>query len=88
MNIIINYRVLSLLLLAVLLQTDGANISLPDWKDLECQVLHYFDRWDMGICVYGGDAFLINIGGDRHYRGNYCDQQSSHSDFFICEGII
>ena len=40
------------------------------------------------VCVYGGDAFLINIGGDRHYRGNYCDQQSSHSDYFICEGII
>ena len=44
-----NYRVLSLLLLAVFLQTEGANISLPDWKDLECQVLHYFDRWDMEI---------------------------------------
>ena len=44
-----NYGVLSLLLLAVFLQTDGANISLLDWKDLECQVLHYFDRWDMEI---------------------------------------
>ena len=40
------------------------------------------------VCRIGGDAFLLNIGGDRHYRGNYCDQQSLKTDLFICEGII
>ena len=40
------------------------------------------------VCRNGGDAFLLNIGGNRHYRGNFCDQQSSVADLFICEGII
>ena len=40
------------------------------------------------VCSSGGDAFLINIGGDRHYRGNYCDSHSIGGFLFICEGII
>ena len=39
-------------------------------------------------CRFGGDAILMNIGGDRHYRGNYCDFQSTKVFPFICEGVI
>ena len=40
------------------------------------------------VCRHGGDAFLFNIGGDKHYRGNYCDYDSSSLRNFICENII
>ena len=39
-------------------------------------------------CSAGGDAFLVNIGGDRHFRGNYCNYPSSGMYNFVCEGSI
>ena len=41
---------------------------------------------DLG-CTGQGDAFLVNIGGDRYYRGNYCNSPSSGVYHFVCEGI-
>ena len=40
------------------------------------------------VCRNGGEALMINIGGDKHFRGNYCDQQAYETQTFICEGII
>ena len=40
------------------------------------------------VCRNGGDALMINIGGDKHFRGNYCDELSYTRSNFICEGII
>ena len=40
-------------------------------------------------CPHGGDAFLLQIGGDKHSRGNYCDYDSNNSvRKFVCEAII
>ena len=40
------------------------------------------------VCRNGGDALLINIGGDKHYRGNYCDETRNEMHHFICEAEI
>ena len=38
---------------------------------------------------HGGDALLLDIGGARKSRGNYCDYFSNNAGFhFICEGNI
>ena len=39
-------------------------------------------------CPGGGDALVVRVGGDKHYRGNYCDWDSSALRRFICEAII
>ena len=39
-------------------------------------------------CPQGGDAFILQIGLDKHSRGNYCDWHSSDIRHFICEAII
>ena len=40
------------------------------------------------VCRNGGDALLINIGGDKHFRGNYCDEPTNKIHRFICEADI
>ena len=40
------------------------------------------------VCRNGGDALLINIGGDQHFRGNYCDEPRYQTHYFICEAEI
>ena len=40
------------------------------------------------VCRNGGDALLINIGGDQRFRGNYCDEQIYQTHYFICEAEI
>ena len=39
-------------------------------------------------CPSGGDALMVRIGGDKHYRGTYCDYNSSSKRNFICENTI
>ena len=38
--------------------------------------------------THGGDALQFYIGCPRTYNGAYCDQDSSESRNFICEGFI
>ena len=45
-------------------------------------------KCDDRVCAGGGDAFRLSIGGDKHYRGNYCDQISNQKYLFICENTI
>ena len=40
------------------------------------------------VCPGGGDALMVHIGGDRHYRGNYCDYDSTTLRNFICKNTI
>ena len=39
-------------------------------------------------CSAGGEAFVIYIGHDVQYRGNYCDMMSSAGHYFICEATV
>ena len=39
-------------------------------------------------CSNGGDAYMLKMTADRHYRGNYCDRPSSDLLRFICEAEI
>ena len=39
-------------------------------------------------CGGNGNAFMLYIGADLQYRGNYCDQKSSSERNFICEAQI
>ena len=39
-------------------------------------------------CSNNGNAFILNIGNDLQYRGNYCDEISSRERNFICEASI
>ena len=39
-------------------------------------------------CSANGNAFLLYIGNDLQYRGNYCDFASSSNRHFICEALL
>ena len=40
------------------------------------------------VCRHGGDALLVNVGGEKHVKGSYCDYDTSSLRRFICEAII
>ena len=43
---------------------------------------------DQVSCSGEGNAFVLYIGDNLQYRGNYCDTESSGSHIFICEAWI
>ena len=39
-------------------------------------------------CSVNGNAYMLYIGDNLQYRGNYCDTPSSKNLYFICEAAI
>ena len=74
--------------------TDGNDVDdLGFWHDSNGNALTFFAptigcNCVDSVCRHGGDALLINIGGNKHFRGNYCDEPTDEMNRFICEAEI
>ena len=75
--------------------TDGNDVENTGvWTHAydDSDVTYFSPRMNCGctdrVCPGGGEALMVQVGGDKHFTGNYCDQDKTLLYLFICEATI